>query len=98
MVKSIRMAISPGNLLELVRNTAPFLFSGEAPSAASKRFVRVLRDYDGRSLSQSEYYELCLCAHWATAGTFVPTDVDNAIRWKLWQEASPKLAAACADL
>lgn len=93
------MSISPSNLLEQVRNTAPFLFEGDAPPAAGpRRYIRLLRDYDGRPLSASQYYELCLAAHWATAGTFVPTDVDNTIRWRLWQDASKDLTAACADI
>ncbi len=92
------MAISPANLLELVRNTAPFLFEGDAPSGPQSRFIRVLREFDGRALNALEYYEHCLCAHWATAGTFVPTDVDNAIRWKLWQGAPDGLIEGCAAL
>lgn len=45
-----------------------------------------------------DYFGVCLTAHWATAGTFVPTDVDNAIRWKLWQKASPAQKDRWADL
>lgn len=90
--------ISPGNLLGLVRNTAPFLFEGELPGDGSLRFIRALRDYDGRELSGPGYYEFCLSAHWATAGTFVPTDVDNAIRWRLWQDAGAELIGKCAEL
>ena len=86
--------ISPASLLDQVRTTAPFLFDGEAPASDGPRgYIRRLRDYDGRPLSPSDYYLFCLSAHWATAGTFVPTDVDNAIRWKLWQDISPNLAA-----
>lgn len=93
------MAISPANLLEQVRFTAPFLFEGErAPAAGPLSYLRRLQDFDGRGLTPSEYYALCLSAHWATAGTFVPTDVDNAIRWRLWQDASPALCAAQAEL
>ncbi|MBI3551434.1 MAG: hypothetical protein HY077_02850 [Elusimicrobia bacterium] len=88
------MAISPANLLEQVRNAAPFLFKGPDPEP---RYLRLLRVYDGRALSARDYYELCLCAHWATAGSFVPTDVDNAIRFKLWQEAPRDLIAVCAE-
>ncbi|HEX4048682.1 MAG TPA: hypothetical protein VH309_12640, partial [Elusimicrobiota bacterium] len=96
---SLRRMISPGNLLDQVRTTAPFLFEGEAPAAGGPRgYIRRLRDYGGGSLSPSDYYLFCLSAHWATAGTFVPTDVDNAIRWKLWQDVSPNLAAAQAEL
>lgn len=91
--------ISPANLLGQVKTTAPFLFDGEAPPPDGPRgYLRRLRDYDGSALSPSDYYRFCLSAHWATAGAFVPTDVDNAIRWKLWQEISPNLAAAQAEL
>jgi hypothetical protein len=90
--------IAPDNLLGLVRITAPFLFEGDAPPAVGPRsYLRRLRDYGGAALSLSDYYVFCLSAHWATAGTFVPTDVDNAIRWKLWQDASPNLCAAQAE-
>ncbi|HXT00288.1 MAG TPA: hypothetical protein VN915_06410 [Elusimicrobiota bacterium] len=91
--------ISPANLLGQVKTTAPFLFDGEAPALDGPRgYLRRLRDYGGASLSPSDYYAFCLSAHWATAGTFVPTDVDNAIRWKLWQDVSPNLAAAQAEI
>ncbi|MFI5361750.1 MAG: hypothetical protein ACHQ49_07250 [Elusimicrobiota bacterium] len=92
------MAIAPDNLVGQVRTTAPFLFDGDAPAEDGPRgFVRRLRDYAGGGLSPSDYYLFCLSAHWATAGTFVPTDVDNAIRWKLWQDVSPNQAAAQAE-
>ncbi len=91
--------ISPSILLELVRNTAPFLFEGDPePLEGPRRFLGLLRNYKAQDLSRSDYYELCLAAHWATAGTFVPTDVDNAIRWKLWQDSGPDLTEACAEL
>lgn len=89
------MSITPSILLDQVRNTAPFIFDGPAPLQG---YLRLLRDHDGRALSAPQYYEFCLAAHWATAGTFVPTDVDNAIRWRLWQDAAPDLIAAYADL
>lgn len=57
-----------------------------------------MRAYDGRDLTPSEYYLLCLSAHWATAGTFVPTDVDNAIRHKLWQGVSTNLVSAQVEM
>jgi hypothetical protein len=93
------VGIAPDNLLAQVRATAPFIFEGEAPSAESPlRYLRRLRDADGRPLGGADYYALCLSAHWATAGTYVPTDVDNAIRWRLWQDASAALLAAQAAL
>ena len=42
------------------------------------------------NINLSEYFHICLCAHWSTAGTFVPTDVDNQIRQKLWKHKSIK--------
>lgn len=92
------MAIAPSLLIEQVRSAAPFLFSGPEPVGPALRYLRVLRAYGGEKLSALGYYELCLCAHWATAGTFVPTDVDNAIRWKLWQDAQPGLVEEQAKL
>ena len=92
------MGIAPDSLVEQVRNTAPFLFTGEGfPREGPRAYLGRLTAYDGAPLSASDYYAFCLGAHWATAGTFVPTDVDNAIRWRLWQSASPALAAAQAE-
>ena len=92
------MAIAPELLLEQVKSAAPWLFSGPAPEGPALRYVRVLRDAEGKRLDALGYYELCIAAHWATAGTFVPTDVDNAIRWKLWQETQPGLVGEQAKL
>ena len=40
-------------------------------------------------LSHREYFELCLSAHFATVSSFVPTDVDNPIRFRLWSPVLP---------
>lgn len=77
---------------------APFLFEGPEPEGAPLRYLRVLRAYGGGPLDALAYYELCLCAHWATAGSFVPTDVDNGIRWKHWRDAQPGLVEEQAKL
>lgn len=92
------MSIAPTLLIEQVRQAAPFLFDGPPPEGPAYRYLRVLRAYDGRELNALEYYELCLCAHWATAGSFVPTDVDNGIRWKHWQDVQPGLVEEQAKL
>lgn len=92
------MSIVPALLIEQVRQAAPFLFAGPEPAGPAHRYLRVLRAYDGRELNALEYYELCLCAHWATAGSFVPTDVDNGIRWKHWQDVQPGLVEEQAKL
>jgi len=81
--------IKGAQLLEWVRNTAPFLFEGDASRFDSKShgYAFVLRSAAERLPDDSDlwsYFELCVSAHFATVGTFVPTDVDNAIREKLW--------------
>lgn len=92
------MSISAQLLLEQVKSAAPFLFDGPEASDPKLRYIRVLRSYDGGELNSLQYYELCLCAHWATAGSFVPTDVDNGIRWKHWQSVQPGLVVEQAKL
>ena len=92
------MSIVPALLIEQVRTAAPFLFSGPEPEGPEHRYLRVLRAYAGGELNALRYYELCLCAHWATAGSFVPTDVDNGIRWKHWQSVQPGLVEEQAKL
>jgi hypothetical protein len=43
---------------------------------------------------RTEYFALCLAAHFASAASFVPTDVDTKIRRALWKDAigTPELA------
>jgi hypothetical protein len=72
-------------LLELVRNTAPFVFEDDA--FESHPYGEILRTADKNPPDESDlhaYFDLCLASHFATVGTFVPTDVDLAIREKLW--------------
>ena len=78
-----------------MRNTAPFIFETPAPAGDAMLYIRHLQDFKEGELSHEDYFLLCLCAHWATAGTFVPTDVDNALRLKLWQ-MDPPVAARTA--
>jgi hypothetical protein len=83
-------------LLEQVRNTAPFLFDrGGGPDALGHEdlpsfgWLRILRDGLKCPVVESDlwsYFDLCISAHFATVGTFVPTDVDLAIREKLWSQ------------
>ncbi len=86
--------IAPNILLQHVENTAPFLFKGELKSNTPETaYIEKLRFYK-KNLKQlgnvnlPEYFHICLCAHWSTAGTFVPTDVDNQIRQGLWSHSS----------
>ena len=72
-------------LVRQVENTAPFLFAedGGPPYAALLRSWKTRAEPEPPLL---DYFHLCMAAHWATAGTYVPTDVDNAIRRKLWEQ------------
>jgi len=84
--------VSPTILLDQVRNTVPFLFEDgrsaydDVPHLAELRRAYRAWQLDGDlpPLSLVRYYRLCLCAHHATVASFVPTDVDNQIRFKLW--------------
>lgn len=88
--------IAPNILLKHVENTAPFLFLGELDTKKPKtEFLEKLRYYKKNlkalnHINLTEYFHICLCAHWTTAGTFVPTDVDNQIRESLWKHKSIK--------
>ena len=88
--------IAPNILLKHVENTAPFLFSGELETTGDKRaYLEKLRFYKKNlkqlaNINLTEYFHICLAAHWTTAGTFVPTDVDNQIRERLWKHKDIK--------
>jgi hypothetical protein len=49
---------------------------------------------DPTPAQRTDYFALCLAAHFASAASFVPTDVDTKIRRALWQDAvgTPELA------
>lgn len=94
--------ISPTILVNQVKNTIPFLFERE-PVTASYLATLLATDAAVRGAqidgiewapSHSEYFRLCLSAHWATVGSFVPTDVEHPIRFKLW---NPGLAISELD-
>lgn len=88
------VGIAPNILLKHVENTAPFLFEGEIDTGVKGRaYLEKLRFYKKNlkqlnNINLAEYFHICLCAHWTTAGTFVPTDVDNQIRESLWKHGS----------
>ncbi|MGE0615328.1 MAG: hypothetical protein AB7P04_06785 [Bacteriovoracia bacterium] len=63
--------------VEIIQRTAQRTAASAAPEAP------VFPD------NPADYFALCVAAHWATVGSFVPTDVDNAIRFKLWDPALP---------
>lgn len=96
----IRRGIDPALLLEQVRTGAPYVLSADWGEGPRRAYLRRLQTFAGEELDVVSYFHLCLCAHWATAGCFVPTDVDNTIRLKLWklEGVSPEERLAMADL
>lgn len=86
-VVTIPRGISPEILLSHIKNTAPYLL-GESPYPNAKaRCFKILQELEKRedkTLDHASYFEMCVSAHFATVATFVPTDVDNQIRFKLW--------------
>ena len=85
----IRMhGIPAATLLSQVENTAPFLWDESIVPGEKTLYVSILRDAKTNPIPEGDlwsYFDLCLASHFATVGTFVPTDVDLAIRSKLWQ-------------
>ncbi len=93
--------IGPRPLVAWVRSSCPFL--DLTPGADEGRLAdlaagphgyrRVLAAGDrlaGRTPStdsREDYLALCLAAHHATVGSYVPTDVDGKIRGDLWRRA-----------
>lgn len=88
--------IAPNLLLKDVEITAPFLFKGEINLEGKDREYLAKLVYYKKNLNAlkyinlSEYFYICMSAHWATAGTFVPTNVDNQIREGLWKHKEIK--------
>lgn len=80
------MPISIELLTTQVRNTAPFIF--EPAFLASLEKNEQFLDF---TKPASSYFEHCLKAHWATVGTFVPTDVDDLIRNDLWRTSDEEI-------
>lgn len=83
--------IAPNLLLKDIEVTAPFLFKGEVNLEGSDRaYLAKLVFYKKnlnalKHINLTEYFSICMAAHWSTAGTFVPTNVDNQIREGLWK-------------
>lgn len=79
--------IQPSLLLQQVRNSADWALATHADA----QWARTLADAPAldASFAQAErrpdYLRVLLAAHFATVGTFVPTDVDTQIRHHQWQ-------------
>lgn len=83
--------IAPNLLLKDIEITAPFIFKGEVnlegkDRAYLQKLVLYKKNLNAlKHINLTEYFHICMAAHWATAGTFVPTNVDNQIREGLWK-------------
>ena len=95
--ESIRGA-SPSLLLGQIRNTLPYLT--DTSRYRSFPHLALILDLQSHgnvipSLNHSEYFRLCLASHMATVASYVPTDVDNQIRFRLWHPSvsQPSLKA-----
>ncbi|MEN9723048.1 MAG: hypothetical protein RJB38_1034 [Pseudomonadota bacterium] len=88
--------IAPAILLQQVRNTVPFVFESQAHGFDQVPYLKELRDRathsegDLQALSHFDYFRLCVCAHFGTVSSYVPTDVDNQIRFRLWHPGLPE--------
>jgi hypothetical protein len=98
MAQNFPRGIAPELLVSQVRNTMPYLFEGEAPTALRAlppaQVLRARAPAAAAPLDHLEYFRLCVSAHLLTCGTPVPTDVDNQIRLKLWPAGLPLETAA----
>ncbi len=81
---SIPRGVRPAILLEQIRNTVPFAFGD-----TSTPYISTVNEVFLDDPTHAEYFRLCLSAHYTTVGSFVPTDVDNQIRYRLWHPAVP---------
>lgn len=86
--------IAPDLLTEQVRNTAPFGFDLSRKDLISEPYFKSFHDYLCEKTKDPQYspdyltyFNLCISAHHATVATFVPTDIDIHIRFKLWNSS-----------
>ncbi len=83
--------ISPETLLGQIHTSCPYVLT---PAEGQARFRSILQDANTRGPEHyrelGPYFDLCVSAHWASAGSFCPTDVDNAIRGHLWNKPATR--------
>jgi len=107
--------IGPRNLMSLVEHTAPWTMTGAAAPPQERLSALVADPLGWRAVlaaadrlpaeeepspeTWTDYFALCLAAHFATAMTYVPTDVDTKIRDRLWfMERGADEHERCKDL
>src|SRR5436190_757841 len=86
--------VTPAMLIDQIRITAPFLFTDRyAQLKPAHRYLEIIRKTAEagapENIPHEKYYELCVAAHHSTVATYVPTDVDNQIRYRLWNPQLP---------
>lgn len=100
---SLQRGIAPDLLVSQVKNTMPYLFDDQVAELPLGQFipVQILREFSKnpqQKLTHFEYFRLCVCCHYLTCATPVPTDVDIQIRKKLWPSQLPlEVALQMAD-
>ncbi|MBS1962152.1 MAG: hypothetical protein JST04_08050 [Bdellovibrionales bacterium] len=86
---------SAGALIAHLQATIPYLFEDDFVSAEDEERRPYLTELAAaaaspeRELEPAEYFRLCLAAHWASVGSFVPADVEHLVGSKLWHHALP---------
>ena len=80
--------IPPQTLYQHVLTSMPYVLD-LASNSTDLAYLKYLQTFQPRDLSHSEYFKLCVSAHFASCGTLVPTDVDNQIRFRLWHPLVP---------
>jgi hypothetical protein len=86
----VKRGVTPPILLEQVRNTVPFALHPDfEPALPYLNTLRAVQSAPEAPLSHFDYYRLCLSAHYTTVASYVPTDVDQQIRFRLWDPALP---------
>lgn len=98
-MRAVKNGIAPDVLRSQVQNSAAWLWSDPRAAAVTRALDHVEeaeKNRDGTS-EGTDYFRLLLAAHFATVGTFVPTDVDVRIRHHAWNDMATAEAveAAC---
>ena len=92
--------IGPKTLVAEVASAAPFLFESMPAAAEGRladladhplgwwsilaNADRLEASPDPTPAQRTDYFAMCLAAHFASVATYVPTDVDTKIRGALW--------------
>lgn len=96
----------PHLLLDLLQVTMPYVWSEVPSNPSALRYLQIIKTArrffenggENLPLDHAQYFELCVAAHFTSVGSFVPTDVDNQIRFRLWHpQAANETIEAMVD-